>query len=103
MRTSILALAFLLSAVAIPAAIDGATVTAMALQEQPAPPPAQPSGDPPAQPANPPSIDIDIEREGGSAWYVDPVWLAIGGIGLAVLVMLIVMASRGGGTTVVHD
>ena len=46
-------------------------------------------------------IDIDIDRDGGGAWYTSPVWLAIGGLALVVLVLLIVSATRGGGGTTV--
>lgn len=48
-------------------------------------------------------VDIDINKggEGGGNWYANPMWLAIGGLALLVLVALIVMALRGGGTTVV--
>lgn len=46
-------------------------------------------------------VDIDTDNDGG-AWYMSPVWIAIGAIALIVLILLIVTASRGGGTTVVR-
>jgi hypothetical protein len=46
-------------------------------------------------------IDVDI-NEGGGAWYANPLWIAIGVIGLVVLVLVISMAARGG-TTIVKE
>ncbi len=49
-------------------------------------------------------LDVDINtNEGGGAWYTSPLWIAIGVIGLVLLILLIVMASRGGGTTIVKE
>lgn len=60
----------------------------------------QPASDPPKSV----DVDIDVERHEGRAWYLNPVWMAIGGLGLALVIILIVMAARGGsgGTTVVR-
>jgi hypothetical protein len=61
----------------------------------------QPASDPPKSV----DVDIDVDRhEGHRAWYLNPVWMAIGGLGLALVIILIVMAARGGsgGTTVVR-
>jgi hypothetical protein len=48
-------------------------------------------------------IDIDINKGGGGgrAWYANPVWIAIGGIALVVLVLLVVTVSKGGGGTTI--
>lgn len=56
-----------------------------------------------AQPAQPPQINVEVNR-GGRAWYLNPVWMAIGGVALVLIILLIVMAARGGGggTTVVR-
>ena len=57
-----------------------------------------------AQPQQPPAqINVEINR-GGRAWYLSPVWMAIGGIALVLIILLIIMAARGGGggTTVVR-
>jgi hypothetical protein len=48
------------------------------------------------------TIDININSSGGR-WYRSPVWIAIGAIAFVVLVLLIVVAVRGGGTTIVKD
>jgi hypothetical protein len=51
------------------------------------------------------SVEINVSKEGeGRAWYLSPVWMAIGGLGLVLVIILIVMAARGGGsgTTVVR-
>ena len=50
----------------------------------------------------PPVINVEINKGGGSkAWYANPIWIAIGGLALLVLIVLVVMALKGGGTTVV--
>ena len=55
------------------------------------------------QPPPAPQINVEINR-GGRAWYLNPVWMAIGGIALVLIILLIVLAARGGGggTTVVR-
>lgn len=46
-------------------------------------------------------LNIDINKGGDAGkWYANPVWIAIGGLALLVLVALIVMAGRGGTTVV---
>lgn len=48
-------------------------------------------------------LEIDIDtNEGGGAWYTSPLWIAIGVIALVLVILLIVLASRGGGTTIVR-
>ena len=47
-------------------------------------------------------IDVDIDRE-SSAWYRDPMWVAIGGLAVLLLVVLLVVAFRGNGPTIVRD
>jgi hypothetical protein len=54
------------------------------------------------QPDLPETIDVDINTNGG-AWYTSPMWLAIGGLAFLIVVLLIVLASRSGGTTVIKD
>jgi hypothetical protein len=100
MRTSVLALVVMLGLLAIPthstsvAASSPASAISADLQQQP----AQPS----TQPSPPPKVDVEVHRSGG-AWYMNPVWMAIGAIAVIVLVLLIVVATRGGGTTIVRD
>lgn len=48
-------------------------------------------------------IDIDINRTSDARWYANPMWIAIGGLTLVALILLVVMASRGGGTTVIKE
>lgn len=48
-------------------------------------------------------VDINVNRDGGDRWYANPVWMAIGGLAVLVLLVLIVMAMRGGGTTIVKE
>ena len=47
-------------------------------------------------------LEVDINTNGG-AWYADPVWLAIGAVALIVVIAIIAMVARGGGTTVIKD
>jgi hypothetical protein len=51
----------------------------------------------------PPSgqVDVNIRTDGGSDWWLSPFWIGVGVVALIVLVAVIVMASRGGGTTIV--
>jgi len=48
-------------------------------------------------------VDINTHSSGGGAWWTSPVWMAIGAIALILLILIIVMASRGSGTTVIKD
>jgi hypothetical protein len=54
------------------------------------------------QPDLPAQVDVDIDTDGG-AWYASPVWLAIGGLAVLIVIVLLVLATRSGGTTVVKD
>ena len=45
------------------------------------------------QPSKPIDVDVNIDKD-GDRWAVSPVWLAIGAIGLVVLILLIAMAMR---------
>jgi hypothetical protein len=53
----------------------------------------------------PPSgrLEVDVDTHQGGAWYTSPMWIAIGVIALVLLIVLIVMATRGGGTTIVRE
>jgi hypothetical protein len=55
------------------------------------------------QPTKDFNVDIDVNRGGGGVWYTSPLWIAIGVVAVILLVALIALASRGGGTTVVKD
>jgi hypothetical protein len=49
-----------------------------------------------------PDINIDINKGGdGGNWYANPVFIGLGVLALVLIIALIVMAGRGGGTTVV--
>lgn len=49
------------------------------------------------------SIKVDIRStETRTVWYADPVWLAIGGLALILVIVLVVVAARGKSTTVVR-
>ena len=48
-------------------------------------------------------IEVDIDTDSGGAWYTSPMWIAIGVIALVLLIVLIVLATRGGGTTIVRE
>lgn len=49
-------------------------------------------------------IKVDIDNDRDTVWYTDPVWLAVGAIAALVIIVLAVMAARGGrdSTTVVR-
>jgi hypothetical protein len=70
-----------------------------ALQDPQTGQPSQPVTQPPAK--GEVELDVDV-NDGGGAWYTDPVWIVIGIAALVIIVALIAMAGRGGGTTVVR-
>ena len=78
---------------ATPAASHGTAIVAL----------RQPSagGAPAAQPSGKLDVDINVNHGGGGRWYANPLWIAIGALAVILLIALIVMAGRGGGTTVV--
>ena len=52
--------------------------------------------------AQQPTIEVDIV-EGSQAWWTNPMWIAIGIVGLVMLVLIVALAARGGGTTVIKE
>src|SRR5262249_47161495 len=50
-------------------------------------------------------IDINVSHSGGGGgvWWQSPVWIAIGVIALILILLIIAMIGRGGGTTIVKD
>jgi hypothetical protein len=49
-------------------------------------------------------VNIDVNKGGGGGdWWASPVWIAIGVIGLVLLVVIVAMVARGGGTTIVKE
>ena len=113
MRTSMLTAAILVGAWTMPALdravpIDMGAVATVAAQE----PAAEPSSPPPSQPssqpstseprsAQPPSDSRPVNVQVSNRWHFSPVWTAIGVIGAVLVVMLIVMASKSGGSNTV--
>ena len=49
-------------------------------------------------------VNISTSETRTTTWYTDPVWLAVGGLAVLLIIVLIVMAARGKGssTTVVR-
>jgi len=48
-------------------------------------------------------VNINTHSSGGAAWWTNPIWIAIGVIALVLLIVIIVMAARGSGTTVIKE
>lgn len=98
MRVLIALLAVLgLAAVAgtlVPAAAAANSAYVVALVQQPG------GG---AQPA--PDVDIDITTRtvDGGPWWNNPVWIGVGIVALILLVVIVALATRGGGTTIVKE
>jgi hypothetical protein len=93
-----LAFALMLSVWSTPslAAVAGSHGTTVVALQQPA------GGGAQAQPSGKVDVDINVNHNGGGGrWYANPMWIAIGALAVIVLIALIVMAGRGGGTTVV--
>jgi len=56
-----------------------------------------------AAPSGKLDVDIDVNRGGGGVWYANPVWIGVGIVALILVIAIIAMAARGGGTTVIKD
>ena len=49
-------------------------------------------------------VDVDIKTNGGGgAWWTNPIWIAIGVVALVLLIVIVAMAARGSGTTVIKE
>jgi hypothetical protein len=48
-------------------------------------------------------VNINTHGGGGGAWWTNPIWIAIGVIALVLLIVIVAMAARGSGTTVIKD
>jgi hypothetical protein len=56
------------------------------------------------QPGGKLDVNIDINKGGGGGdWWANPVWIAIGVIALVLLIVIVAMSTRGGGTTVIKE
>ena len=51
----------------------------------------------------PREVNVDIDTDGGGAWWANPVWIAIGIVAVILLIVIVAMAARGGGTTVIKE
>jgi len=61
----------------------------------------QPQGQPPSGKLD---VDINVGHTGSSgAWWNNPLWIAVGVIALVLLIVIITMATRGSGTTVIKE
>ena len=75
-------------------------VAAMTLGPAVMPALALAQGQPPVQG----KVDVDINtHSSGGAWWTNPIWIAIGVIALVLLIVIIAMAARGSGTTVIKE
>lgn len=117
MRRFIVAAAVLVGVMGVTSTSDLLPMTSTALivsaaPQDPAPAPserpAEPSGpsQPAAQPAPPqqapapaPEVNVEVRERG---WSMSPMWIAIGAIGLVVLILVVAMASRTGSNTVIR-
>jgi hypothetical protein len=45
----------------------------------------------------PQNVNVDIGVDDGTAWYANPVWIALGLLAIVVVGLVIGMAARGGG------
>lgn len=81
------------AASAIPTVETPYLVTAASTVQDPAPPKG---GDV--------KVDVDLDTDGGTVWYTDPLWIVLGAAAVIVIVALVAAAARGGGggTTVIR-
>lgn len=49
-------------------------------------------------------VDVDLDDDGPTVWYTDPLWIVLGAAAVIVVVALVAAAARGGGggTTVIR-
>ena len=54
------------------------------------------------EPQSAPDVKVDIttSKGGGGTWYTQPIWLAVGGLALLVIILVAVMAGRNNTTVV---
>ena len=105
MRTLKLALLALVALLWTGAIAPSVLITAAPTAAIAAPEDAPPAPAPPAQAPAAPNIDVKIDGGGEKhvVWFVNPVVLAAAGIGLIVVIAIIALASRGGGTTIIRE
>jgi hypothetical protein len=49
-------------------------------------------------------VDVNVGHSGGSGtWWNNPMWIAIGAIAIVLLIVIVAMAARGSGTTVIKE
>jgi len=116
MRSFILAATVVLGAAAFPSTqyhvpVIAETVSAAPFQQEPSSAPA-PSSSESAQPAasqpapapapSQPAPDVKVDVHTSSGWHPNPTWVAIGAIAAVLLIVVLVMASRGGSNTVIR-
>ena len=120
MKNALLAAVVIAGALALPAVSNQTSsfgsVALAAQAAQPVPPPTQPADSPSAQPAQPsqapsqpatqsasdqptPQVTVQVQEH---RWYANPTWIAIGGIGAVLLIVLLVMATRQESNTVIR-
>jgi hypothetical protein len=42
-------------------------------------------------------VDVDTDADRDRAWYLSPIWIAVGVLALLMIVVLVALAARGGG------
>jgi hypothetical protein len=117
MRTFILATALLVGSLAVPVGhravpAIGLTATALAMQDPSNAPPPPPETQPPAPPSTAPAqaaperqasptpqVTVQVQNP---SWHITPMWAAIGALGVVLLVVVIVMATRDSSNTVIR-
>src|ERR1700736_3830294 len=78
-------------------------ISMIALQESPAPT-ASPDVQKAPAPAPNQKIEISVDNRGNAVtWYRNPVWIAIGVLAVIVVLLLIVLVSRGNDMTVIRQ
>lgn len=48
------------------------------------------------------TLDVNINVDEGE-WWANPVWIGVGIVALILLIVIVAMATRGGGTTIIKD
>jgi hypothetical protein len=48
-------------------------------------------------------IEITVGERGGVRWYRNPVWIALAAFGAIIILLLVILAVRGSGTTIIKE
>lgn len=48
-------------------------------------------------------VEITVNERGSARWYRNPIWIALAAFGGIIILLLIILAVRGSGTTIIKE